>query len=139
MCAQDAEIGQRVYRITGSAPTGSLQIPQFGHMGSQSLGLTGRFAYIEFRPMVDQPFTVHLDVHVSRPSNILDAKATALRSSAGVDSSDSKGLSLWAQQRYQDSGQTVRISIGNSYEDIQVNRCSVCNTNGFSARRLLER
>ncbi|XP_071943850.1 WD repeat-containing protein 90-like [Antedon mediterranea] len=49
-----------VYRITGSIPAGNyIQLPQ---TSTQSLGLTGRYLYLLFRPAGGKYFVVHLDV-----------------------------------------------------------------------------
>ncbi|KAK6171134.1 hypothetical protein SNE40_019389 [Patella caerulea] len=49
-----------VYRISGSIPAGNyLQLPK---TGSQSLGLTGRYMYLMFRPIPAKYFVVHVDV-----------------------------------------------------------------------------
>ncbi|XP_064636675.1 WD repeat-containing protein 90-like [Lineus longissimus] len=49
-----------VYRITGSIPAGNyIQLPK---TSSQSLGLTGRYLYIFFKPVPTKYFVVHVDV-----------------------------------------------------------------------------
>lgn len=49
-----------IYRIRGSNPASSyLQLPR---AGTQSLGLTGRYLYLLFRPLPRKHFLVHLDV-----------------------------------------------------------------------------
>lgn len=49
-----------MYRIRGSIPGSSyLQLPR---TGTQSLGLTGRYLYLLFRPVPHKHFVVHLDV-----------------------------------------------------------------------------
>ncbi|NXA30062.1 WDR90 protein, partial [Ibidorhyncha struthersii] len=56
----DARLKGTVYRIRGSVPTSNyLQLPR---TGTQSLGLTGRYLYLLFRPMSRKHFVVHLDV-----------------------------------------------------------------------------
>ncbi|XP_055991072.1 WD repeat-containing protein 90 [Sorex fumeus] len=57
---QDKTLGCRVYRVRGAAATSSyIQLPQ---TGSQSLGLTGRYLYVLFRPLPAKHFVIHLDV-----------------------------------------------------------------------------
>uniref|UniRef100_F6WAH4 WD repeat-containing protein 90 n=1 Tax=Xenopus tropicalis TaxID=8364 RepID=F6WAH4_XENTR len=49
-----------VYRIRGSIPAGNyIQLPK---TSSQSLGLTGRYLYILFKPLPGKHFVVHIDV-----------------------------------------------------------------------------
>ncbi|XP_042827698.1 WD repeat-containing protein 90 isoform X2 [Panthera tigris] len=49
-----------VYRIRGSVSAGNyIQLPQ---TGTQSLGLTGRYLYVLFRPLPSKHFVIHLDV-----------------------------------------------------------------------------
>lgn len=49
-----------VYRITGSIPAGNyIQLPK---AQSQSLGLTGRYFYLLFKPIPTKYFVVHIDV-----------------------------------------------------------------------------
>ncbi|NXN73162.1 WDR90 protein, partial [Himantopus himantopus] len=56
----DARLKGTVYRIRGSVPASNyLQLPR---TGTQSLGLTGRYLYLLFRPMPRKHFVVHLDV-----------------------------------------------------------------------------
>lgn len=62
---QDRTLGCRVYRIRGAAAASSyIQLPQ---TGSQSLGLTGRFLYVLFRPLKAKHFVIHLDVSTEVP------------------------------------------------------------------------
>ncbi|NXS87661.1 WDR90 protein, partial [Erpornis zantholeuca] len=56
----DTRLKGTVYRIRGSNPASSyLQLPR---AGTQSLGLTGRYLYLLFRPLPCKHFLVHLDV-----------------------------------------------------------------------------
>ncbi|XP_056359041.1 WD repeat-containing protein 90 isoform X2 [Oenanthe melanoleuca] len=56
----DSRLKGTVYRIRGSNPASSyLQLPR---AGTQSLGLTGRYLYLLFRPLPRKHFLVHLDV-----------------------------------------------------------------------------
>ncbi|XP_069341826.1 WD repeat-containing protein 90 [Eulemur rufifrons] len=56
----DKTLRGRVYRIRGSVPAGSyIQLPR---TSTQSLGLTGRFLYLLFRPLPSKHFVIHLDV-----------------------------------------------------------------------------
>lgn len=56
----DKTIKGTVYRITGSIPAGNyIQLPK---TTTQSLGLTGRYLYMLFRPVPGKYFVVHLDV-----------------------------------------------------------------------------
>ncbi|NXX77289.1 WDR90 protein, partial [Urocolius indicus] len=56
----DPKLKGSVYRIRGTVPGGSyLQLPR---SGTQSLGLTGRYLYLLFRPLAHKHFLVHLDV-----------------------------------------------------------------------------
>ncbi|XP_061849594.1 WD repeat-containing protein 90 isoform X2 [Colius striatus] len=57
---KDARLKGSVYRIRGSVPGSSyLQLPR---TPTQSLGLTGRYLYVLFRPVAHKHFLVHLDV-----------------------------------------------------------------------------
>lgn len=57
---QDQTLRCRVYRIRGAASASNyLQLPP---TGSQSLGLTGRYLYVLFRPLPGKHFVIHLDV-----------------------------------------------------------------------------
>uniref|UniRef100_A0A8C5QWB5 WD repeat-containing protein 90 n=1 Tax=Leptobrachium leishanense TaxID=445787 RepID=A0A8C5QWB5_9ANUR len=56
----DKNLKCTVYRIRGSIPAGNfIQLPK---TSSQSLGLTGRFLYLLFRPLPGKHFVVHVDV-----------------------------------------------------------------------------
>ncbi|ESP04065.1 hypothetical protein LOTGIDRAFT_230310 [Lottia gigantea] len=58
--AMDKTLKGTVFRITGSIPAGNyIQLPK---TGSQSLGLTGRYMYLMFRPIPAKYFVVHVDV-----------------------------------------------------------------------------
>lgn len=49
-----------MYKITGSIPASNyIQLPQ---TSTQSLGLTGRYVYLMFRPVPVKYFVVHADV-----------------------------------------------------------------------------
>lgn len=57
---KDTRLKGTIYRIRGSNPASSyLQLPR---AGTQSLGLTGRYLYLLFRPLPRKHFLVHLDV-----------------------------------------------------------------------------
>ena len=48
------------YKILGVIPANNyIQLPK---TGSQSLGLTGRYTYLAFKPLPERYFVVHLDV-----------------------------------------------------------------------------
>ncbi|KAJ6659778.1 hypothetical protein lerEdw1_018494 [Lerista edwardsae] len=56
----DKTLKGTVFRISGSVPASNyLQLPK---TSTQSLGLTGRYLYILFKPMPTKYFVVHLDV-----------------------------------------------------------------------------
>ncbi|NXS29255.1 WDR90 protein, partial [Pomatostomus ruficeps] len=56
----DTRLKGTIYRIRGSNPASSyLQLPR---AGTQSLGLTGRYLYLLFKPLARKHFLVHLDV-----------------------------------------------------------------------------
>lgn len=56
----DKTVKSTVFKITGHIPAGNyIQLPK---TGSQSLGLTGRFFYLLFRPIPTKYFVVHVDV-----------------------------------------------------------------------------
>ncbi|KAK3091415.1 hypothetical protein FSP39_019740, partial [Pinctada imbricata] len=56
----DKTIKCTVYKITGSIPAGNyIQLPK---AQTQSLGLTGRYMYILFKPIPSKYFVVHIDV-----------------------------------------------------------------------------
>uniref|UniRef100_A0A8C6VLB6 WD repeat domain 90 n=1 Tax=Naja naja TaxID=35670 RepID=A0A8C6VLB6_NAJNA len=56
----DKTLKGTVYRISGAVPASNyLQLPK---TGTQSLGLTGRYIYILFKPAPGKYFVVHLDV-----------------------------------------------------------------------------
>ncbi|NXN82297.1 WDR90 protein, partial [Bombycilla garrulus] len=56
----DTRMKGTIYRIRGSNPASSyLQLPR---AGTQSLGLTGRYLYLLFRPLPRKHFLVHLDI-----------------------------------------------------------------------------
>lgn len=57
---QDKAIKCTVHKITGSIPAGNyIQLPK---LQSQSLGLTGKYIYILFKPIPTKYFVVHIDV-----------------------------------------------------------------------------
>lgn len=56
----DKTVKATVYKISGHIPAGNyIQLPR---MSSQSLGLTGRYFYLLFRPVPTKYFVVHVDV-----------------------------------------------------------------------------
>ncbi|XP_076998412.1 WD repeat-containing protein 90 isoform X2 [Tamandua tetradactyla] len=56
----DRTLKRRVYRIRGSISAGNyIQLPK---TSTQSLGLTGRYLYVLFRPLPTKHFVIHLDV-----------------------------------------------------------------------------
>ena len=57
---QDKVTKGTIYRITGSIPAGNYI--QFPHTTTQSVGLTGRYLYLLFRPIPTKFFVVHIDV-----------------------------------------------------------------------------
>ncbi|XP_063961233.1 WD repeat-containing protein 90-like isoform X2 [Lytechinus pictus] len=60
MSVMDKSLKCTVYRITGSIPAGNyIQLPR---TSSQSLGLTGRFLYLLFKPIAGKYFVTHIDV-----------------------------------------------------------------------------
>ncbi|XP_070579992.1 WD repeat-containing protein 90-like isoform X2 [Ptychodera flava] len=60
MTVMDKQLKCTVYRITGSIPAGNyIQLPK---TSTQSLGLTGRYFYLMFKPLPGKYFVVHLDV-----------------------------------------------------------------------------
>ena len=57
---QDKTLKSTIYRITGSIPAGNyIQLPR---TSSQSLGLTGRYMYLMFKPIPSKFFVIHLDL-----------------------------------------------------------------------------
>lgn len=57
---QDKAVKCTVHRIAGVIPANNyIQLPK---TGSQSLGLTGRYVYIAFRPIPERYFVAHIDV-----------------------------------------------------------------------------
>ncbi|XP_053327870.1 WD repeat-containing protein 90 [Spea bombifrons] len=57
-----------VYRVRGSIPAGNyIQLPK---TSSQSLGLTGRYLYVLFRPLPGKHFVVHADVGAENGQSI---------------------------------------------------------------------
>ena len=59
---QDKVLRTNVFKITGSVPASNFM--QFPNAASQSLGLVGRYIYVQFRPTKDQPFVIHLETAV---------------------------------------------------------------------------
>ena len=57
---QDKSIKATVWRISGSIPANNFILCP--RTGSQSLGLTGRYFYLLFKPIVGKYFSVHLDI-----------------------------------------------------------------------------
>ncbi|XP_062955596.1 WD repeat-containing protein 90 isoform X1 [Cynocephalus volans] len=56
----DKTLKSTVYRIRGSVSAGNyIQLPK---TSTQSLGLTGRYLYVLFRPLPTKHFVIHLDV-----------------------------------------------------------------------------
>lgn len=57
---QDKQLKGTVYKITGSIPAGNyIQLPK---TSSQSLGLSGRYFYLLFKPIPSKYFVVHIDL-----------------------------------------------------------------------------
>nr|XP_006813552.1 PREDICTED: WD repeat-containing protein 90-like [Saccoglossus kowalevskii] len=60
MSVMDKQLKCTVYRISGSIPAGNyIQLPK---TSTQSLGLTGRYFYLLFKPVPGKYFVVHLDI-----------------------------------------------------------------------------
>lgn len=58
--SQDKSLKCTVYRVTGSIPSNNyIQIPK---TKTQSLGLTGRYLYLLFKPIAGKYFVVHMDL-----------------------------------------------------------------------------
>ena len=76
-----------MYRISGSIPAGNyIQLPK---TSSQSLGLTGQFLYLAFRPLPAKCFVVHLEVAT--------ASGLAVRISFSNLFKEFKSTSTWLQ------------------------------------------
>ncbi|KAK3717349.1 hypothetical protein QZH41_011587, partial [Actinostola sp. cb2023] len=56
----DKQVKGTIYRISGSIPAGNYV--QFPRTTSQTLGLTGRYLYLMFKPIQTKYFVVHIDV-----------------------------------------------------------------------------
>lgn len=66
LCLQDKTLKCTVYRIRGPVSAGSyIQLPR---TSTQSLGLTGRYLYVLFKPLPAKHFVIHLDVATEVPS-----------------------------------------------------------------------
>lgn len=64
---QDKTLKCTVYRVRGSVSASNyIQLPR---TGTQSLGLTGRYLYVLFRPLPPRHFVIHLDVFTEVPSS----------------------------------------------------------------------
>ena len=84
---KDRTIKSTVFRINGSVPAGNfIQIPK---SSSQSLGLTGRFMYLLFKPTPSKYFVVHVDVATS--------DGLVIRISFSNIFKEFKGTSTWLQ------------------------------------------
>ncbi|XP_064594375.1 WD repeat-containing protein 90-like isoform X2 [Liolophura sinensis] len=58
--SMDKQLKGTVYKITGSIPAGNyIQLPK---TSSQSLGLSGRYFYLLFKPIPSKYFVVHIDL-----------------------------------------------------------------------------
>ncbi|XP_021344246.1 WD repeat-containing protein 90-like, partial [Mizuhopecten yessoensis] len=56
----DKAVKCTVYKVTGSIPAGNyIQLPK---AQTQSLGLTGRYLYLLFKPIPTKYFVVHIDL-----------------------------------------------------------------------------
>ena len=85
--SQERDIKATVYRISGSIPAGNyIQLPK---TSSQSLGLTGQFLYLAFRPLPSKCFVVHLEVATVR--------GLAIRISFSNLFKEFKSTSTWLQ------------------------------------------
>jgi hypothetical protein len=63
---QDKTLKSAVYRIRGSVSASNyIQLPR---TSTQSLGLTGRYLYVLFRPLPTKHFVIHLDVSTEVPN-----------------------------------------------------------------------
>ncbi|CAG5134844.1 unnamed protein product, partial [Candidula unifasciata] len=83
----DKTVKSTVYRITGSIPAGNfIQLPK---TNTQSLGLTGRYFYLLFRPIPSKHFVVHLDVVTAENLTIRVSFSTLFKSF--------KSTSTWLQ------------------------------------------
>ena len=84
---QDRVIKSTVFKIQGSVPAGNfIQLPK---SSSQSLGLTGRFMYLCFKPTPSKYFVVHVDVATS--------DGLVIRISFSNLFKEFKGTSTWLQ------------------------------------------
>ena len=91
-----------MYRISGSIPSGNyIQLPK---TSSQSLGLTGQFLFLVFRPQSSKCFVIHLEVAT--------ATGLAIRISFSNLFKEFKSTSTWLQlpftaDSYEDNAGTL--------------------------------
>ncbi|XP_048238655.1 WD repeat-containing protein 90-like isoform X1 [Haliotis rufescens] len=107
--SMDKNIKGTVFRVTGSIPAGNyIQLPK---TTSQSLGLTGRYFYLMFRPIPSKYFVVHLDI--ATQDNLV------VRISFSNLFKEFKSTSTWLQFPFVTSpfGGSVHSSFGSSCRD----------------------
>lgn len=106
---QDKTLKCTVYRIRGSVSAGNyIQLPQ---TSTQSLGLTGRYLYVLFRPLPSKHFVIHLDVATEVPSSGVGAGGWGVRSC-------SPACLLMVMLCLQDS-QVIRVSFSSLFREFK--------------------
>lgn len=103
LCPQDGALKRSVYRVRGAVSASNyVQLPQ---TSSQSLGLTGRYLYVLFRPLPAKHFLIHLDVAT---------EVSAPRGAARV-----RPCGLSSRRAAPQDGQVVRVSFSNLFKEFK--------------------
>jgi WD40 repeat protein len=101
----DAQIKSSVYKIVGSSPMSNfINMPK---LSAQSLGLTGRYIYILFKPMPNKCFSIHLDLATN--------EKTTIRVSFSNLFKEFKATSTWLQFPY-----VIQAPKGSVYEKTEL-------------------
>lgn len=107
---QDKTLKCTVYRIRGTVSAGNyIQLPK---TSSQSLGLTGRYLYLLFRPLSASHFVIHLDLSTEVLSSGAGSVVGALHPRGPLLSPYSHALPL--QDR-----QVIRVSLSSLFKEFK--------------------
>lgn len=109
---QDKTLKCTVYRIRGSVSASNyIQLPK---TSTQSLGLTGRYLYVLFRPLSTKHFIIHLDVS----TEVLSSGRGGCALGSCTPAATSYLLTAILCPPLQD-GQVIRVSLSNLFKEFK--------------------
>lgn len=99
-----------MYRIRGSVCASNyIQLPK---TSTQSLGLTGRYLYLLFRPLSTKHFVIHLDLATEVPSSGAESVGGTLHPWCPL-------LSPYGQPLSPQDKQVIRVSLSNLFKEFK--------------------